>query len=133
MGPPPTFTAAAPPAGPFGKPSFGGKGGEGSFGSKGGKGSLMGARGGYSSAPQPSSAAQQPAAVAIPPPQPQPQPPPQPQPQPQPDPLALPNSFLMEGSFPGSLGNLLGSFPGSTLSLGELAVARQDSFEFAVR
>lgn len=39
----------------------------------------------------------------------------------------LPGSFLI-GSIAGSLGNLLGSFGGSTLSLGEL-LGRQDSFE----
>jgi hypothetical protein len=40
---------------------------------------------------------------------------------------ALPDSFLL-GSFQGSLGNLLGSFPGSTLSLNELLI-RPDAYE----
>jgi hypothetical protein len=44
----------------------------------------------------------------------------------------LPDSFLMD-CLPGSLGELLGSFPGSALSLGELAPARQDSFELGGR
>jgi hypothetical protein len=39
----------------------------------------------------------------------------------------LPGSFLV-GSFAGSLGNLLGSFEGSTLSAGQL-LGRHDSFE----
>jgi hypothetical protein len=37
------------------------------------------------------------------------------------------------GSLAGSLGNLLGSLPGSVLSLGDLLARGADSFEFAPR